>query len=258
MQLCQERMFDDNKDIQYVHICFLCCSTYLNRSVLCRWTLLCNLHTVSAPALSWGIKDPLMRCNCKITINSITSEFNTRVKFVFFSSYFCFFPMLHQIFHIKQNNLNQYFQYQGIEQSLFTIHCSVLLSVMSKFIYYMWKVFLVCWDLIPETVRASMSTGSEQILATCILVKSFKSSESPSPVTSASSNQAVSQAAGEGCQPSVVLHFKLHDEEKEFRTYFVLQLLKNECLKEEENYHYVLGQLLLILFKKTKTNTFCA
>lgn len=82
-------MFDDNKDIQYSHI-FLCCSTYLNRSVLCRWTLLCNLHTVSAPALSWGIKDPLMRCNCKVTINSITSEFNTRVEFVFFFFIFLF------------------------------------------------------------------------------------------------------------------------------------------------------------------------
>lgn len=54
---------------------YLCWSTYLNRNDLYRWTLLCNLHTVSAPVPSWGIKDPLMRWDCKITTNSIRSEF---------------------------------------------------------------------------------------------------------------------------------------------------------------------------------------
>lgn len=201
----------------------------MNRSVLCRWTLLCNLHTVSVPALSWGIKDLLMRCNCQISINSITSELN---PFVF------------------------YLSTSPITRSRTVLHCSFLLSVMSEFIYYMWKVFLVCWDLIPETVRASMPTGSEQILATRVLLRSFKSSESPSPVTSASSNQAVSQAAGDGCQPSIVPNFRLNDKQKRCRTYFVLPLLKNECLKEEDNYHYDLGRLFLILFEEI-TDTFC-
>ena len=63
---------------------------------------------------------------------------------------------------------------------------------------YMWKLFPVCWDLIPDTVSASMSTGPEQIRVPCLLLRSVRSSESPSLETSPSSNQAVSQAAGGG------------------------------------------------------------
>lgn len=61
---------------------------------------------------------------------------------------------------------------------------------------YVRKVFLACWDWSPETVWASMSTGWEQILVQCFLLRSLRSSESPSLVTSPSSNQAVSHAAG--------------------------------------------------------------
>lgn len=60
---------------------------------------------------------------------------------------------------------------------------------------YVWKVFLVCCDLIPATVWASMSTGLEQILVQCFLLKSLRSSESPFPEAPPSSNQAVLQAA---------------------------------------------------------------
>lgn len=60
---------------------------------------------------------------------------------------------------------------------------------------YVWNVFPVCCQLTPETVWASTSTGLEQILPQCFLLRSSKSSASPSPVTSPSSNQAVLQAA---------------------------------------------------------------
>lgn len=175
----------------------LCCSTYLNRNVLCRWTSLCNLHTVSPPVPSWGIKDPRMRCDCKTTTNSITSEFGIICIFIFVDLSDAAFPM--------KPDLNQYLQLQAIERSLEIIHCSFLQSLTSNFLHYVWKVLLACCDLIPETVWASMSTGSEQIRDACIFLKSFKSSESPSLVTSASSNQAVSQAAEGGCQPWIVI-----------------------------------------------------
>lgn len=62
-----------------------------------------------------------------------------------------------------------------------------------------------------------MSTGSEQIRDTCVFLRSFKSSESPSNVTSASSNQAVSQAGGGGSAMAIIIiitgnRFKYEDE----------------------------------------------
>lgn len=101
----------------------LCCRTYLNRNVLCRWTLLCNPHTVSAPVPSWGIKDPRMRCDCKTTTNSFTSEFGIICIYIFVDLSHAVFPM--------KLNLNQYLQIQAIERSLGIIHCSFLQSLPS-------------------------------------------------------------------------------------------------------------------------------
>lgn len=92
---------------------------------------------------------------------------------------------------------------QFFDQTLCRIisHRSYIHEVLWKCRLYVWKVFLVYWDLTPETVWASMSTGFEQILVRCFLLKSLKSSESPSLETSPSSNQAVVQAAEREVQP---------------------------------------------------------
>ena len=87
----------------------------------------------------------------------------------------------HQDFYFKFTWLFLY------TNSKWECDCCIGLSV------YLWKKFLVYWDLMPDTVWASMSMGLAQTPSHNLLFRSVNSSESPWLVTFPSSIQAVLQ-----------------------------------------------------------------
>lgn len=76
----QEKPTFESSTLQCVSCRVMTDYTYLSRTARCRWTWPCSLHTVPVSALSWGIKVPLMHCDCKIwASHPITPSFIHRI-----------------------------------------------------------------------------------------------------------------------------------------------------------------------------------